>query len=61
MECIEKTVGKEFTYGNVDDTPSPFGAAQDYFMNVDKAQKAGFQVDALEKWMPNLVEELAKK
>lgn len=59
MECIEKTVGKEFTYGDVNDTLSPFGTAEDYFMNVDKAQKAGFQVDALEKWMPNLIEAIS--
>ena len=59
MGRIEITVGKKFSYGNADDAPSPFGVPGDYFMNVDKAQKAGFEVDALEKWMPTLIQELA--
>lgn len=60
MSNIEQIVGKTFTYGNVNDEPSPFGVPEDFFMNVDKAKKAGFQVDALDKWMPSLIEELAK-
>jgi len=59
MECIEEIVGKKFTFGEIDDTPSPFGVPENYFMNVEKIMKAGFHVDALEKWMPTLIEELA--
>jgi nucleoside-diphosphate-sugar epimerase len=60
IECIERIVGRKFTYGNINDEYSPFGVAQDYYMNVDKAQHAGFQVEPLEKWMPTLIETLKK-
>jgi nucleoside-diphosphate-sugar epimerase len=61
ISCIEMITNHNFSYGDADDELSPFGIEQDYFMNVSKAQRAGFQVDALEKWMPALIEELAKK
>jgi nucleoside-diphosphate-sugar epimerase len=56
---IEQIVGKKFIYGDENDAPSPFGITEDLYMNVDKAQKAGFQVEPLEKWMPALLVELA--
>lgn len=59
MNRIEGIVGKKFTFGEESDTPSPFGAPQDYYMSVDKAQNAGFQVEVLEKWMPSLIEVLS--
>ena len=58
MSQIEQIVGKKFTFGDVKDTPSPFGVSEDFFANVDKARLAGFKVDELEKWMPSLLEEL---
>jgi nucleoside-diphosphate-sugar epimerase len=61
MDCIEKTVGQKFTFGGENDTPSPFGVSDDYYMNVDKAKKMGFKVDVLEKWMPSLIEDLANE
>ena len=58
MSHIGKIVGKEFTFGDMNDSPSHFGIAADYYMNTEKAQKAGFEVEALEKWMPDLIKEL---
>lgn len=60
MKHIEKITGKHFTYGGVDDNQSPFGVSEDYFMNVDKALRAGFKVDSLTEWMPSLIKELAQ-
>lgn len=60
MGCIEQITGKKFTYGDENDAPSPFGITQDYFMNVEKAHQAGFQVEPLEQWMPALIKELAR-
>ncbi len=48
MNRIEQVVGKKFTYGGIDDTPSPFGISEDFYMNVDRAKKAGFSVAELE-------------
>ncbi len=59
MDCIERITGNKFSYGEVEDTHSPFGIPEDFYMNVDKAQRAGFRVDALEKWMPKLISDLA--
>lgn len=61
MTCIEAITKCKFTYGDATDTPSPFGIEEDYYMNVAKAQKAGFHVEELAKWMPSLIEVLAKK
>lgn len=61
MDCIGSITKRKFTYGDANDPPSPFGLEEDYYMNVAKAQKAGFQVEALEKWMPSLIEDLAQK
>lgn len=58
MGSIEQIVGKKFIFGGMDDTPSPFGIAEDYFMNVERAQIKGFQVAKLEEWLPKLIEEL---
>ena len=58
MGCIEKIVGKNFSWGGIDGTPSPFGVSEDYYMSVAKAQKAGFQVPVLGEWMPRLISEL---
>lgn len=60
MSCIESRTGKKFTYGDESDAPSPFGVSDDYFMNVDKAKNAGFNVTKLDDWMPTLIDELAK-
>ena len=60
MNCIGSITKRNFTYGDVNDPPSPFGVVEDYYMNVEKAQRTGFQVEALAKWMPILIEELAK-
>jgi nucleoside-diphosphate-sugar epimerase len=59
MAWIEQIVGKKFTFGEESDAHSPFGIPDDYFMNIDKAKKAGFQVEALENWMPSLIQKLA--
>lgn len=61
MDCIGKITGNKFTPGGLTDEPSPYGIEQDYYMDTSKSQSAGFQIDALEKWMPDLIEELAKK
>lgn len=59
MNCIKKITAKTFLYGGPADEPSPFGVEQDYFMDTSKSQNAGFHVDALEKWLPNLIEDMA--
>ena len=59
MSCIERITGQKFTYGKAEDAPSPFGISEDYFMNVDKAREAGFEVDPLDQWMPSLIKDLA--
>ncbi len=61
MDRIGKITGQSFEFGGPADGPSPFGVTQDYYLDITKAEKAGFRVDGLEKWMPGLIEELAKR
>lgn len=60
MNNIGQIIGKKVILGNAEDTPSPFGIEKDFFMNVDKARREGFQVNELENWLPNLIGELAR-
>lgn len=59
MLQIGQVVGKEFVFGDEKDEPSPFSYSQNFFMNVDKAERAGFQVAKLEDWMPELISDLS--
>lgn len=59
MRQIDLVTGKTFNFGGPNDEPSPFGINDDYYMDVSKAKKAGFNLDTLETWMPRLMAELA--
>ncbi|MCE3014046.1 MAG: NAD-dependent epimerase/dehydratase family protein [Proteobacteria bacterium] len=61
MECISLSVGKDFKFGDSTEPPSPFGVPEDYFMNTEKAQAAGFQVPALAQWLLRLIDEIKVK
>lgn len=55
MACISEIINKKFVFGNPQAPISPFGLDCDYFMNTDKAKKAGFHVPSLEDWLPKLI------
>lgn len=60
---IESVTGKEAhilkTISEAD--WSPFGISQDWYLNVEKAQAAGFEAQALSKWMRPLIEHIAQR
>lgn len=58
IQQIERVTGEKFLLGETSDEPSPFGIPDDFYMDVSKARKAGFTVDPLDKWMPQLLREL---
>lgn len=59
MEQIERIVGKKFEFGESSATPSPFGTPDDYFADTTKARAAGFEVEPLQNWMPDLLKKLS--
>jgi len=60
MNVIEKFTGRKSIHGDSKDEPSPYGIPEDYFMSVEKAKKAGFEVKPLKDWMPSLIQELCE-
>ena len=60
QEALLPKSRRKFSFGNSQEAPSPFGIEEDYFMNSDKAKRAGFQIAVLEEWMPLLISELAE-
>lgn len=61
MLRISNILKEDYSFGDAQDSPSPFGIEDDYFMDVNKAQQSGFQVDPLDAWMPDLIDELANR
>ncbi len=58
MSQIENVVGKKALFAE-DGTPSPFGIERDYYMDVNKAAKAGFKAQDLTLWLPELIYKLS--
>jgi len=58
MSQIENVVGKKALFAE-DGTPSPFGIERDYYMDVNKAAKAGFKAQDLALWLPQLIYKLS--
>jgi nucleoside-diphosphate-sugar epimerase len=60
MDLIGQVINKRFVNGEPSDPHSPFGIAENYYMNTDKAQSAGFKVDPLDSWLPELLQDLSR-
>jgi nucleoside-diphosphate-sugar epimerase len=58
MDFISQQTGMNFQWGEAQDPPSPFGTPENFFMSTEKAEKAGFQVQALDEWLPRLIEKI---
>ncbi|ASS74332.1 NAD-dependent dehydratase [Tumebacillus algifaecis] len=60
MQWVEEAVGKQASI--VPDTApevrSPFGLPGSYYMNLEKAERAGYEFSKLEEWLPQLIREL---
>lgn len=58
MAEIEAVTGERMTLSQNEADMSPFGIPQDWFMNVEKAEAAGFTAKPLQTWLRPLLEKL---
>ncbi|MFP7200848.1 NAD-dependent epimerase/dehydratase family protein [Lysinibacillus halotolerans] len=63
INLIEQSVEKGAKIALVGDekSRSPFAVPNDWYMSSEKAEKAGFQCQPLQGWLPMLIQKLANK
>lgn len=63
MNIIEDETGNKAKISLVGDeeSRSPFGVPQDWFMSPEKAMNAGYEFLSLDKWLPNLIKTLVRE
>lgn len=61
MNLVEQSVGKRAKIALIGDeeSRSPFAVPKDWYMAVEKSEKAGFQCRHLQEWLPALIQKLA--
>ncbi|MCM3781792.1 NAD-dependent epimerase/dehydratase family protein [Neobacillus mesonae] len=62
IHLIEKETGKqaEIQKDAGEEHASPFGIESSWFMDTNKAVKAGFKFDDLNHWLPDLIQQLTR-
>ncbi|WP_211745675.1 NAD-dependent epimerase/dehydratase family protein [Paenibacillus sp. Marseille-Q4541] len=61
IHLIEQATGKKarIQSDTEKEHASPFGISAPWYMNTKLAQKAGFEFDSLEEWLPRLIQEIS--
>ncbi|RUS48843.1 NAD-dependent epimerase/dehydratase family protein [Cohnella sp. AR92] len=64
VALIEEAVNRKASIVSLEDVPqeqhSPYGVPDDWHMDTNKAEEAGFAFGPLEAWLPALIRELAR-